>query len=170
MTTAKSCINPKTGRPITVGGKTWRKLLHDNVIEGDIVVPANELFVAESKEEAKVAKKLITKQKPAPKGYINKVDNSGKRVIQARSRLSQKQMENYMVECTTKVVMQEKDNINDMSEADINDYLSEKILNMMLKDGKVSTNDLDRFTLKKELETPCSSDTETNTESESDDE
>jgi hypothetical protein len=169
MSTPKSCINPKTGRPITVGGKIWGQLLHDHIIEGDIVAPANELFVADSREEAKFAVKLISKQNPAPRGYINKVDNTGKRVIRARRRLTQKQMENYMVECTTKVVIQEKDNVNDMSEEKVNDYLSEKILNMMLSDGKISTKDLDRFTLAKAApESESESASESESESESD--
>ena len=90
-----SVVNPKTGRCVLVGGKIWRRLLHDKVIEGDIIVPANELYQAETVEEAKIAKKMIAKKNPPKPGYGLKRDSSGKRVISCRKPLTQKQLEEY---------------------------------------------------------------------------
>jgi hypothetical protein len=173
----KTIINPKTQRPIVVGGATWRKLVHDNVLAGDILAPVNEVYRADSKQEAIEAVKVLKKTNPAKKGYELKRGTDGKKVIQAKKRMTQKQLQQYMMKCSTKVIQQERDNINpDMTEPEINDYLSEKILTMMLSDGKVTEKDFDRFTVKKpeseneqseteqseteQSETECSSDSD----------
>lgn len=144
-TTKKTTINPSTGRPITVGGNTWRKLVHDKVIEGDIVKP---LYEADTPEEAKVAKKLIVKQQPPKAGFVHKIDPTGKRVILARKKLSNKQLTDYMLSCTTKVMQSEHDAIDPtMTEAEINDILAERVLKMMLTDGQVTKKQLSKFAI-----------------------
>ena len=108
-------INPKTNRPIRIGGAVWKRLVHDNVIEGDIIAPVNELYVAESKTEAQAAKKVLSKQKPPAKGRFLKIDNTGKRVISSRKPMSHTQIQEYMMKCATKVYSQEKDNLANMN-------------------------------------------------------
>lgn len=149
MSQTKTCINPKTGRPITVGGATWRTLVHDKVIEGEIVAP---IYEAETPQEAKVAKKLITKQQPAKHGYTHKIAPNSKRVILARKKLTHKQLTDYMLQCTAKV-MQSKDDIDpNMSEDEINNILSDRVLQMMLTDGKITKGELKKFAIKEESE------------------
>jgi hypothetical protein len=144
--TSSTCINPQSGRAITVGGKIWRKLIHEKVIDGDIVAPTNELYVADTKEEAKAAKKVLTKQKPPKKGYINKIDNSGKRVITARKRMKQEALQKYMIKCSQRVMRRERKALSKMDDEDsINKFLSEKVMAMMLDSGKVTEDDIEKF-------------------------
>lgn len=165
LITLMATINPKTGRPITVGGRIWRKLVHDEVIKGDIVVPVHELYCADSKEEATCAKKILARQKPPSKNQYLKTDNTGKRVIVARKPLSSEQIQTYMNKCTLKAYHAHKDELGNMTEEKVNDFLSEKILQMMLTDGKVEQKDFMRFMVK-ENESEGESESESDSESE----
>ena len=57
-------INPVTNRPIKVGGKVWKRLVSEGLVEYQ--KPENELYVAESKEEAKVAVKTLKRENKDP--------------------------------------------------------------------------------------------------------
>lgn len=164
LITLMATINPKSGRPITVGGRIWRKLVHDEVIKGDIVAPVHELYCADSKEEAGCAKKILARQKPPLKNQYLKTDNTGKRVIIARKPLSSEQIQKYMNKCTLKAYHAHRDELGDMAEEKVNDFLSEKILQMMLTDGKVEREDFARFMVK---ENESESESESGDESDS---
>jgi Neuraminidase (sialidase) len=116
------------------------------------------MFVAESKQEAVVAKKLLAKQGKAKKGHFLKIDNSGKRVIQARKRMSTKELELFMTKTATKVMREQAANIDpDWDEEKANAYLSEKIYAKMLSDGKVTKQELQKFMVVEEPDEPSQS-------------
>ena len=55
--TSTHILNPKTQRLIKVGGKVWRQLVNEGILEKQAL--EHELYKADSKEEAVIAKKML---------------------------------------------------------------------------------------------------------------
>lgn len=85
--------SPATGRLILVGGRTYRALVAEGLVERKPL--PHELFTAESKEEAISAKKIL-KQRHNDPNYDVRLSSDGKSVIKSKKRRSHKQIqENY---------------------------------------------------------------------------
>ena len=83
-------INPKSGRTIRVGSKTWKQLVSDQLIEGDIT----PIYESTDKEELKVAKKILKRQSLGPrKMHII----AGNKIIEVNKRITSSEMTNHAV-------------------------------------------------------------------------
>jgi len=162
MSEKKTIINPQTSRPILVGGETWRKLVNNKVIDGKLLKPANEVYEAETEEEAKATVKFLKTKQVKPNVNIRRHNKQPNKIVEVKKRLTHAQIEEYMKKISIQVMKREKTKIADMDESKIEDYLSEQILNEMLSSGKITEKDLDRFSIK---ETPAEPDVESESES-----
>ena len=122
-------INPLTSRPIKVGGAVWRRLVSDGLLEAR--APEHELYKAESKEEALVAKKMLTKQNKDKTRSV-KIRNDGRTVIKARKRLTQKEISEGMSKASS-IVLQKIQNgqlsmPDDASEDEVHEYIQNQVL------------------------------------------
>ncbi len=154
--------NPRTGRPVKVGSNTWKKLVRENTIEGEDM-PDNALYEAESKEEARIAKKIMQKNKQVPKNKTLAV--KGNKVVKRAKRLTQAELTKQINKCASRVFKREQENINpNWSEDKIAAYIENKILEEMLKlNIKESDYAPEAFELKKQ---ESASDYESESESE----
>ena len=94
-------LNPKTQRLIKVGGKVWRKLVNEGILQRQ--AQEHEIYQSETKEEALVAKKILKKNNRDPTRSV-KLARNGKTVIKAKKRLSQKQISQDMSKASTRVI------------------------------------------------------------------
>ena len=94
-------INPITNRPIKIGGAVHRRLIAEGIVERQN--DENELYVADNPEEAKVAVKMLKKQnKDKTKNIV--IDRSGRRIVKARKRTTNKQITKSMGQATSAVL------------------------------------------------------------------
>jgi hypothetical protein len=94
-------LNPKTQRLIKIGGKVYQKLVAEGILEK--VSQEHELFESETKEEALVAKKILTKQNKDPTRSV-KLARNGKTVIKAKKRMTHQQISQNMGKASTNVI------------------------------------------------------------------
>ena len=150
--------NPLTGRIIQVGGAVWRRPVNDGLMDNQ---PAkNELFQADTKAEALVAKKLLTKQN-TDKSRSVKIHPNGRTVIKCRKRLSQKEISQGMGAASAIVLKKIKAGEltvpEGASDDDVHQYIQEQVLLQIMKlSGSVVLPEKSGY----KLETPCPSEDE----------
>ena len=124
-------LNPKTQRPIKVGGKVWRKLVNEGILERQ--AQEHELHQAETKEEAKVAVKILKKNNK-DRNHSIKLARNGKTVIKAKKRLSQKQISQDMSKASTRVISRiGRGEIELPEDMDTTEFIQSEILKELMK-------------------------------------
>ena len=154
-------INPLTSRPIKVGGAVWRRLVSDGLLE---TRPSeNELYAAESKEEALVAKKMLTKQNKDKTRSI-KIRNDGKTVIKARKRLSRREISEGLTKATAivlnKIKAGELSIPEDASDDAVHEYIQNSVLREIMSLSKSLPAKVKPKNDRYQIQTPAPSDTE----------
>lgn len=147
-------INPRTSRDILVGGKTWRMLVANGILE-DKGLKRNEysditnnrkrpaLYEADTEEKAAIAKQMIQNDpKIAEKIGITKgtvVKKIGKKLIKASTQASATDMANYTAKCAARMMNREMESLSQQYEQDIIDDkdpedLEEKLKQLILQE------------------------------------
>jgi hypothetical protein len=73
--------NPRSNRPVRIGSKTWKQLVTDKLIEGNLT----PLFESTDKTELKVAKKIMQRQDLGPR---KKVIISNDKIVKANKTIT----------------------------------------------------------------------------------
>ncbi len=137
-------VNPRTGRNIKVGGKTWKMLVSNGILESkglerneyaDISDPNKRmpLYEADTEQHAEIAKQMI-KEDPeiAKKVGITKgthIKKIGKKLIKVSQKTSPTDMAEYTAKCASKMLNREMETLVDDYEkriySDSEDFLED---------------------------------------------
>ena len=125
-------VNPRTGRGVKVGGKTWRRLVKDGLIENNYRDP-KELY--EIKKDDDVEQKKEELDKVLPRG-THSARGRGKhkgKIVKVRNKLKADEVSKYTAKMASLAV---RNNINVLAEMDNDEIelqLEKLILQEMLK-------------------------------------
>lgn len=135
--------NPGTGRNIKIGGKVWKMLISNGILENkglerneyaDIVDPGKRmpLYEAKTEEQAEIAEKMIKEDPKIAKSvgitkgtYIKKI---GKKLVKVSKKTSPTDMAEYTAVCASKMLDREMESLAEEYEEQIlgNDELAEE--------------------------------------------
>ena len=118
-------INPKTNRPIKVGGSTWLKLVKKGILNGHYKDP-DELAV----EQENIDQQIIELDKTLPRGQQS-VRGRGKyagKIVRRSKRIGVKDMTNDIASIASKIVSDNIDELADLSGDDIEEQLQKLLL------------------------------------------
>ena len=126
-------ISPLTNRPIKIGGVTWRRLVADGLVTNQ--KPDNELYQADSREEAKVAVKIYKKKnKDSTRNVV--IARDGKRIITARKRTTNKQVSENMGIASARVLKKiqsgELSMPDDATDEEVEQFVQQQVLNELM--------------------------------------
>lgn len=152
-------LNPLTNRAVKIGGATHRRLINQGLM--DSTPNDNELYKAESKQEAVVAKKMLAKQNK-DKSRSVKIRNDGLTVIKARKRLTQKQISEGMTRATAVVLKRinagELSVPDNASDDEVHEYIQNAVLREILNLSVSAPTKTEPKPSGYKLETPAVSD------------
>lgn len=109
--------NPKTNRPVKVGGRMWDKLVNEGILSGDYVDPT-ELATIEEEEE--VEKKISELNETLPIG-VHAVRGRGKhsgKIVKRKKQPTTADVIEHTKEVALKVVNENLDHLNECDDLD----------------------------------------------------
>ncbi len=144
------CINPITGRRVTIGGRSWRRLVKAGEIDPNAYEKPNVLYTVDEdqyenpedvrKEVYKQKKRLVaenTSRDMRPVVYKNKV-------INAQNKLTTKEASQRTADAAIEVIDDIQNNLEEiptnMSRDEAHEYLTGLIFNKMLSQKKKFIN------------------------------
>ena len=148
----KYCKNPKTNRYIEIGGRTWRRLMKEGIIDQGNYKDPNVLYEladdnTETVEDRRAhliqEKARIVKTKKIPKGY-HLAMSKNKKIVYQRAKMTNEESSRKTADAALEVVDAIQNNEleipEDMSRTEARDYLQGLIFNQMLAGGKKFKN------------------------------
>ncbi len=111
--------NPKTNRPVKVGGRMWDKLVNEGIV-GDYVDPNELATIEEDSEEEAVEKKINELNETLPIG-VQAVRGRGKhtgKIVKRRKQPTTKDVIEHTTEVALKVVNENLDRLNECDDLD----------------------------------------------------
>lgn len=121
-------INPKTQRPIKVGGRTWLKLVRENLIEGRYTDPKE---LSPIQEDVDINEQINKANQNLPRG-VQAVRGRGKykgKIVKRNRRPNVEDMTRYTAEIASRTI---KDNYDDLNEVDdVEEELQRMIMSEM---------------------------------------
>jgi hypothetical protein len=155
----KHIINPQTNRPIKIGGVTWRRLVSDGLVSSQRA--DNELYEADTKEEAKEVVQSFKKRNKDPNRNIV-IARDGKRIISARRRTTHKEISKNTGIAAARVLKKihsgELSMPEDSTDAEVEDFVQQQVLNELM--GLTTIKPIKKDTSGYSIQTPPSSDDE----------
>lgn len=132
-------MNPSTGRMIKIGGRAWRTAVKDGLLEGTY---QNENVVYELKEGDDVDKlKIDFDEKEDKNTQVVKGRGRHKnKLVKRRKPISAEDMSEYTRKTAIQVVKDNKDELEDMDEDELDKYLDELIKAEMLSGNSLKNN------------------------------
>ena len=148
----KYCKNPKTNRYIEIGGRTWRRIMKEGIIDQGNYKDPNVLYEladdnTETVEDRRAhliqEKARIVKTKKIPKGY-HLAMSKNKKIVYQRAKMTNEESSRKTADAALEVVDAIQNNEleipEDMSRTEARDYLQGLIFNQMLAGGKKFKN------------------------------
>lgn len=150
---SKYCKNPQTKRWIEIGGRTWRRLMKEGVVEQGGYKDPNVLYqisdadkyetVEDRRNHLVQEKERLVREKKVPKGYHPAISKNGK-IIYQRAKMtneeSSRKTANAALDVVDAIQNNELEIPENMSRAQARDYLQGLIFNQMLSKGKKFKN------------------------------
>ncbi len=144
--------NPKTNRYIKIGGRTWRTLMKEGIIDQGSYKDPNVLYeldednfetVEDRRAHLIQEKAKIVKTKKMPPGY-HLAMSKNKKIVYQRAKMtneeSSRKTANAALDVVDAIQNNEVEIPEDMSRAQARDYLQGLIFNQMLAGGKKFKN------------------------------
>ena len=148
----KYCKNPKTNRYIEIGGRTWRRLMKEGIIDQGGYKDPNVLYeladdntetVEDRRAHLVQEKARIVKTKKIPEGY-HLAMSKNKKIVYQRAKMTNEESSRKTADAALEVVDAIQNNEleipEDMSRAQARDYLQGLIFDQMLTKGKKFKN------------------------------
>jgi hypothetical protein len=111
-------INPKTSRPIRVGGRAWKNLVNEGVIEGRYTDPKELGKITEDMDDNDIDEKIQSLDRKLPSNYQS-VRGRGKyknKIIKRRKPPKTKDLVKHTTKKSIKVIKENLDNLDFESE------------------------------------------------------
>lgn len=112
-------LNPQTSRMVKVGGKKWRELIKQGMIENSPVktLPATVLHEAKDENEAKVIKNILSRPEEEITKKIGMKKNTyavrrGNKVLEFRNRPRQEEIANFTAESASRTIHKHMDQLS----------------------------------------------------------
>lgn len=128
-------INPQTSRPVKVGSRTWLKLVKDGIFEGSYDDP-NQLYEyddSEDDEMIEIKKRQLNKNLPKNKQAVKGRGKHKNKLVVRNKRLKPQEIADYTAKNAVKVMSKNRDNLENMTDAEIEEKLQELINREMLR-------------------------------------
>lgn len=130
MTDTQYITNPKTGRPVLIGGRIWRKLISEGIIESqNAPVDRKIQFKTESADQVQ---ELAPEPEPSPKKVIK--NNKHRKVP------TQKEISKYTSDASIKVFNSIKGDpvYQEMEEEELSKHLEKLIMEELINNKELT--------------------------------
>lgn len=124
-------INPKTQRPVKVGSRTWLKLVKEGICEGVYDDP-NELYTYEENEDIEEKRQELNKKLPLNKQAVKGRGKYKNKLVVRNKRLNPKQVADYTRKNTIKAVVDNLDDLENLTDEEIEAKLEQLIMRQMI--------------------------------------
>lgn len=110
-------INPKTQRPIKVGGRTWLKLVRENLIEGRYTDPKE---LTPIQEDVDINEQITQANQNLPRG-VQAVRGRGRykgKIVKRNKRPNVEDMSRYTAEIASRAIKENYDELNETDDVE----------------------------------------------------
>jgi hypothetical protein len=111
-------INPKSGRKILIGSKTWKQLVNEKIIENNTTIEDNTLYESDKKSNLSVAKDIFSQKNL---GNNKRAIISGNKVIKVNNKTTSAELSKHSAKSSAKVFSKIKKGEVEIPEDILND-------------------------------------------------